>query len=286
MGGSGASPSGHRPTGLALFSEPLEHRGDDGHLRAPDAGDGRSAGHRPRRSGDTHEWHQQTVGRLASSARKAPNVCSPYNWRVAIGSRPFNRSPAQLVSLIDDLRNFRIAYVPYLNATLPSIMRGEPIAHTGERAKVFHLAVRAEQAVAAAGVRVAVTPPPIAQGKFPISGLAGVAFAHEDPTYRPSYYLRDETPKQSYEYALDAVDSADVLLSRSLEQVRARRRRPTYWVDRMLRAILGFPAYLISLIFGFDRHALSPEKGRILWLLSVAADAAGIFALGQAVGWW
>jgi len=66
-----------------------------------------------------------------------------------------------------------------------------------------------------------------------------------------------------------------------------RRRRPAYWVDRSLRAVLGFPAYLISLVFGFDRRELAPGRARALWAFSVAIEAvAAIVALASAFGWW
>jgi hypothetical protein len=200
---------------------------------------------------------------------------------------PFNeRSPAELKAFIEDLRQFRNAYVEHLNATLPALQSGRPIDHTAARTRVLHLAVRAERAVSAAGFSVALAPPPVAVGKAPIFGLTGVAFAHEDPTYRSpndSLLFRDP-PKQSYEHALDAVDRADAVLNQTLETERARRRRATYWVDRILRVVLGFPAYLISLILGFDRRALSPGKAQTLWILSVAADVAGLFALGITLG--
>ena len=51
--------------------------------------------------------------------------------------------------------------------------------------------------------------------------------------------------------------------------------------------MLGFPAYLISLVFGFDRRDLAPGRARALWALSVAIEAvATIVALGNAFGWW
>jgi hypothetical protein len=147
--------------------------------------------------------------------------------------------------------------------------------------------VRAERAVSAAGFSVTLAPPPVAVGKAQIFGLAGVAFAHEDPTYRSpndSFLFRDP-PRQSYEHAPDAVDRANAVLDQTLEIGRARRRRATYWVDRILRAVLGFSSYLVSLILGFDRRALSAGEARALGILS-GADVAGLFALGLAVGWW
>jgi hypothetical protein len=54
---------------------------------------------------------------------------------------PFNEcSPADLKALIEDLRQFRNAYVEHLNATLPVVQSGRPIDHTATRTRVLHLA--------------------------------------------------------------------------------------------------------------------------------------------------
>jgi hypothetical protein len=69
-------------------------------------------------------------------------------------------------------------------------------------------------------------------------------------------------------------------------QGKERRRQPTYWIDRGLRAVLSFPAYLISLVFGCDRRNLPEGAGRALWILSILADVSGIYGLGIALEWW
>ena len=69
--------------------------------------------------------------------------------------------------------------------------------------------------------------------------------------------------------------------------LQVRRRQPTYWIDRVLRAVLGFPAYLISLLFGFDRYSLLGGRARALWVLSVVIDATAVaVTLGSAFDWW
>jgi hypothetical protein len=118
-------------------------------------------------------------------------------------------------------------------------------------------------------------------------GLARVAFAHEDPSFRPPRgFGWDKEEVQSYDLALDAVTAADQALKRRHDAEAKRRRRPSYWVDRGLRAVLGFPGYLISLVFGFDRRDLNAGQSRVLWLLSLVADAGGIWGLGNSLGWW
>ena len=53
-------------------------------------------------------------------------------------------------------------------------------------------------------------------------------------------------------------------IEKRLHELQLRRRQPTYWIDRVLRAVLGFPAYLISLLFGFDRYSLLGGRARAL----------------------
>jgi hypothetical protein len=98
--------------------------------------------------------------------------------------------------------------------------------------------------------------------------------------------ISGERYQTSYELTLDAIDQADALLEGRAETERRRRTSLIYWADRGLRAVLGFPAYLISVVGGFDRRELSSEGSRALWLVSLAADAAGIFGFGRLLGWW
>jgi hypothetical protein len=92
--------------------------------------------------------------------------------------------------------------------------------------------------------------------------------------------------RQPYEEVLDTIDKASAGLSLMAAEARRRRRNPFYWGDRILRAILGFPAYLASLLLGFDRRELSPRAEQGLWLFSVAADAASMYGFGRLVHWW
>jgi hypothetical protein len=116
-------------------------------------------------------------------------------------------------------------------------------------------------------------------------GITSVAFAHEDDLWRGPNFGTGQN-QESYELVLDALVQADTLLEDSQESARRRRSHPLYWADRFLRAVLGFPAYLISLVGGFDRRELSAEGARVLWLVSLIADVAGIFGFGRLVGWW
>jgi hypothetical protein len=94
-----------------------------------------------------------------------------------------------------------------------------------------------------------------------------------------------EAPRP-YETVVDALDQAEAILEAEQRLAERRRWNPLYWADRSLRAVLGFPAYVISLVFGFDRHSLSTSSERALWWFSLAADAAGIYGFGVLLGWW
>jgi hypothetical protein len=196
-----------------------------------------------------------------------------------------DRTPADYQRMRAEIATFRNEYVAYLNRTLQMVYAGGVPTYDGDRQRLQHLAVRAEQAVNASGVKIALLPPRFFPAP-PLEGLASVAFAHEDEKWRNPTGMSGGHHKESYELAVEALDSADALLRIAEEAVARRRRKPLYWADRLLRAVLGFPAYLISLVLGFDRHDLSPEGGRVLWLVSLAADIAGLFGLGRLIGWW
>jgi hypothetical protein len=197
-----------------------------------------------------------------------------------------DRSPQQYARLRQAIAGFRNTYVAYLNDTLPLVHGGGVPAYDERRRALQRLAVRADQAVNASGLVVALAPPPALGGPV-LRGVAAIAFAHEDQrwgvierSFLGGHY------KQSYEVVIEALDSADALLEEQEEDARRQRRRPLYWGDRLLRAVLGFPAYLVSLVAGFDRRELSPESARVLWIVSLAADAATIFGFGRLLGWW
>lgn len=202
---------------------------------------------------------------------------------------PFgDRSPAEHTVLINALIEFRNAYIPYINATAPAIYAGQPPEHSAERSRILRLAVAASDALDTAGVRFALTPAPVyASSAGPLRGLSQAAFAHEDFRYRSDESLLFESPPpRSYERVIDLVDTAVATLEARRSKAEQRRRRPTYWTDRILRAVLGFPAYLISLVFGFDRRSLSAGTAQTLWVVSLIADLVGVGAAGRAFGWW
>lgn len=200
-------------------------------------------------------------------------------------SNPFRSdSPAYYEALRGDLRSFRNLYVPYLNETVQRVYSGESVDRDDRRSELLRAAVRAHRAVGVAGVQLAWLPPPVFRNSTPpLEGLASVAFAHENEAYRGFSAMNIPKP---FEFVLDAVDQADALLEVREREVRRRRRQPTYWIDRVLRAVLGAPAYLASTVFRFDLNELSSNQGRVLWWLALLADVAGVFAVGRMLNWW
>jgi hypothetical protein len=116
------------------------------------------------------------------------------------------------------------------------------------------------------------------------SGLANTAFLHEHPGFRPNPYGDDPAV---FEGVVDAIHQGRARLVHREGKAKRQRRRPTYWIDRTLRALLLVPAYLVSLIVGgspltIDRSAW----GLPLRLLAVVADALGAYGGGKLLGLW
>jgi len=153
-------------------------------------------------------------------------------------------SPRTIRQWNHDLVAFRDAYVTYLNDTLGK--NGTP-ALQARRSEVVRLAQPAQVAMDELGASFVWLPPPITQSG-PMSGLLNTVFVHETPFGDGAGALFN-WPK-SYEGIINLVDSCRAQLATMDREVRRRRRSPLYWGDRVLRALLGFPAYLLGLIFG------------------------------------
>ena len=78
-------------------------------------------------------------------------------------------------------------------------------------------------------------------------GLLNTIFVHETPFGGVSTMFEWPT---SHQGIIDLVDTCLSRLDELDTEVHRRRRNPLYWGDRILRALLGFPAYLLGLIFG------------------------------------
>lgn len=194
-------------------------------------------------------------------------------------------SPKYYRDIRQAISNFRNPYVEYINRTAEQVYAGLPPNRDAERAELLRKAVVAGHAVTKAGVKVGWLAPPMMSAPT-LFGIAQVAFAHESPIYRgmPGVFLRGEA--RPYDGVVDALDSADAILEQLQREAERRRRNPFYWIDRGLRAVLGLPAYVASLVVGFDRRSLSEGAERALWWVSLAADMAGIYGFGLLIGWW
>ena len=206
-------------------------------------------------------------------------------------SSPFgNRthSPSYYERHLKRLHDFREAYVTYMNDVVEGIYAGNPIENSPQRSRVLELGTLAEQAMTVAELHPpAIHRPPNSPGPSAV-GLLAVAIAHEDPVFRRGAGpFVSEPRRQPYELAIDSVDIAVARIKELLDEERRRRRKPTYWIDRGLRSVLGLPAYVISLLFGFDRYSLPPSQARALWVVSIVIEAAvGVVASGSVFRWW
>lgn len=238
----------------------------------------------------THPIHPSTVFRnrvrhlIAKTCPTRVIVWEPQDKSEDAIGNPYNPdSPSYYQKLRNDLHKFHEAYVAYTNRAAGDIQAGGHAAHSAERSEVVRLSVAASRAVAVSGLQLAWLPPAaIANSTPPAEGLAAVALVHESRMYRG---LSSMGPT-SIETTVDAIGTADAILSIRQDELAARRRSPWYWGDRIVRAVLGFPGYFISVVFGFDRFTLSSAQGRTLWVLSVLADGAAVFGLGRTLGWW
>ena len=202
------------------------------------------------------------------------------------GNRP--RPPSYYEGLLNLLRHFREIYVTYINEVVDAVYAGDPIENSPQRSRVLELGTLAEAAIAVAGLTPpAVHRPSISPGP-PAIGLLAVAIAHEDPVFRRGAGpLVSEPRRQPYELAIDTVEVAIARIQELLDAERRRRRKLTYWIDRGLRSVLGLPAYLISLLLGFDRYSLPPSQARALWVVSVIIEtAAAVVTSGSVFDWW
>jgi hypothetical protein len=175
--------------------------------------------------------------------------------------------------------SFRQPYADYVDRVVPDIYSGKPPVLDAERQQLVQLSTAAGAAVDAAGIRIAIGPP--GGNQLTLFGVASIAFAYENKLYRgvSPFGDRYSTP---YQTVLDALDQADAILLRREKESRRLLRR----LDRVLRLVLGFPAYLASIIFGLDLRNISEKQARGLWFLSVLADGATLFGFGKLIGWW
>lgn len=184
-----------------------------------------------------------------------------------------DESPRELRRKIASLRAFQEAYEAYLHATSRD---GSDVSPEEERELRRNVSSRAPAAEEAMTLRPFIKVPPMAGG-YTMHGLANVVFAHETTPFL--------TPP--YEQVLDAVDGSIAAQEERLRKARQRRRTPLYWLDRLLRAVLGFPAYLLGIILRMPSGRIEESPwGAPLRVAALATEVALIIIGGREVGWW
>jgi len=138
----------------------------------------------------------------------------------------------------------------------------------------MELAPAADTALDLVGLRPAI----LDRGRPTIHGLVNVAFADE------SAFL----PVPAAQSTLDTLAAGVGALEERRKREVRRRRNPLYWLDRLLRALLGIPAYLISLIFRVPPERIEDSLwGTALRAFSFVVEVALlVLGLHEWFGWF
>jgi hypothetical protein len=104
---------------------------------------------------------------------------------------------------------------------------------------------------------------PVTRGTV-MYGLVNTIFIHETPFGGVSGMFNWPT---SYQGIIDLVDTCLSRLDELDVEIHRRRRHPLYWGDRILRALLEFPAYLLGLIFGVPASRIEESPSALLYAL-------------------
>lgn len=182
---------------------------------------------------------------------------------------------------IEALAEFREAYTAYLNATV--IAGRHPSSEPTLRREAARSVAGASRAFSLAGTSVGWD---LRHSGGPlIEGLGSLAFLHETPHgYSESIFTPGLPP---YRAVLDMVEQTLNYLEHAEREARRRRRNPLFWIDRVLRALLGIPAYLLGLILGTPAYEIEKSPfGTPLRVLALALEVVGVAIAGRQVGWW
>jgi hypothetical protein len=145
------------------------------------------------------------------------------------------------------------------------------------RAELNRLIPTAQEALRTARIELVVQPGALVGGPSH-SGLANVAFLFEEPGWGGV-----GIPRRVFD--LGGIGIAQ--LEKQIAETTRRRRNPLYWTDRGLRAVLGFPAYLLSLILGVPVARIEESPWAIfIRAAEIALAAIGAYFGGREAGWW
>jgi hypothetical protein len=180
-----------------------------------------------------------------------------------------------------ELVAFRDCYVTYLNQTLGN---ERPIPQA-KRSEVVRRAHKAQTVMTRLGADFAWQSSPATGGEV-MRGLLNTIFVHESP-FGGIDGTMFNWPK-SYEGIINIVDTC---LSR-LEELEAEshrtRRNPFYWGDRVLSALLGFPAYLLGKLLGVPATRIDESPfGIALRIAAFFVEATAVaLALNEHFHWF
>jgi hypothetical protein len=184
-------------------------------------------------------------------------------------------SPRHLRELHAGLVSFVIAYGRYLEVTHGVQPDDDEAGRL--RAEMNSLTPTAQEALRTARIELVIHPPPVVGGPS-YSGLANVAFLFERPGWGGAGIPRR---------VLDMGGIGIAQLEKQIAEATRRRRNPLYWTDRGLRAVLGFPAYLLSLVLGVPVARIEESPWAILIRVAeIALAAIGAYFGGREAGWW
>lgn len=179
-----------------------------------------------------------------------------------------------------DIEVFRAEYVAYLE-------NGEEERHGEKRRRVHELMPAADHAMTIADAQIAVADPPAMGTGRVHHGLAAVAFLHEHVGYDISTVWGGPEPRQLYDGVIDSLDLGAANLTERERILKQKRRNPLYWLDRMARLLVMFPAYLVGLLIGQSTAKVNASQlGLLLRLLGVVADCLAVYFGGRAFGVW
>jgi hypothetical protein len=187
-------------------------------------------------------------------------------------ARRIDIPPRQVREWRHDLVAFRDTYVDYLNKTVSGP------ALPDLRAEVLRRAQPAQVALTRLRADFVWIGPPVA-GSPVMRGLFNTTFIHETPYGGLTNGMFGNWPTP-YQGVIDIVDASLSKLEQMDVEIHGRRRNPLYWGDRILRALLGFSAYLLGLIFGVPASRIEESAwGTALRVMAFVVEV-GVLVVG------
>ena len=176
------------------------------------------------------------------------------------------------------LAQHRRALGEFNNVYVECLQAGPTHPNAAElRNRVVQLIPAAQAALDEADVDLAIRTPPLLPGSYVYTGLANTAFLHEQA-------MAYGGVSQAVQ---DLVRLASVKLEQRERELARKRRSPLYWGDRVVSAVLRFPAYLVGKIVGVPTSQIERSPwGLVLRIAELAAAALGVYFGGSAAGWW